>query len=138
MSILKCPKSKSLSQCLTELFPIYQNKHWTIRQWDNCSIDPSSHRIILKIDFTTFCTRSNKCQFTGLNLTFEHVHKKLYANNIFWMSTIHFEHIQYVFMLAIFLYVLADKLDISAMKYVFFRSKKSVTYKGQKLLAHQG
>ena len=23
--------------CLTELFPIYQNKHWTIRRRDNCS-----------------------------------------------------------------------------------------------------
>ena len=28
MNSLKCPKSKSLSHCLTELFPIYQNKHW--------------------------------------------------------------------------------------------------------------
>ena len=25
-------KAKSLSHCLTELFPIYQNKHWTIRR----------------------------------------------------------------------------------------------------------
>ena len=41
-------------------------------------------------------------------------------------------------MIAIFLYVQADKLDISAMKYVFLRSKKSVTYEGQQLLAHQG
>ena len=49
MNSLKCPKSKSLSHCLTELFPIYQNKQWTIRQQDNCSVDPSSHRIILKI-----------------------------------------------------------------------------------------
>ena len=44
---LKCPKSKSLSHCLTELFTIYQ--HWTMRLRDNRSIDPSSHRIILKI-----------------------------------------------------------------------------------------
>jgi hypothetical protein len=29
MNSLKCPKSKSLSHCLTELFPICQNKHWT-------------------------------------------------------------------------------------------------------------
>ena len=29
-----------LGDCLTELFPIYQDKHWTIRQWDNHSIDP--------------------------------------------------------------------------------------------------
>jgi hypothetical protein len=45
----KCPKSKSLSHFLTELFPIYQNKHWTIRQRDDRSVDPSSHRIVLKI-----------------------------------------------------------------------------------------
>ena len=48
MNSLKCPKSKSLSYCLTELFTIYQNKHWTIRQWDNCSIHPSFHHITLK------------------------------------------------------------------------------------------
>ena len=44
-----CPKTKSATHCLTEVFPIYQNKHWTIRQWDDRSIDPSSHGIILKI-----------------------------------------------------------------------------------------
>ena len=49
MNSLKCPKSKSLSHCLTELFPIYQNKHWTIRRQDDCFVDPSCHRIILKI-----------------------------------------------------------------------------------------
>ena len=26
MNSLECPKSKSLSHCLTEIFPIYQNK----------------------------------------------------------------------------------------------------------------
>ena len=41
MNSLKCPKSKSLSHCLTELFPIYQNNIWTIRQWDNHTIIPS-------------------------------------------------------------------------------------------------
>ena len=47
---LKCPKSKSLSRCLSELFPIHQNKHWTIRRRrDNRSVDPSSDSIILKI-----------------------------------------------------------------------------------------
>ena len=25
----KCPKAKSATQCLTELFPIYQNNHQT-------------------------------------------------------------------------------------------------------------
>ena len=49
MNSLKCPKSKSLSHCLTELFPIYQNKHWTIRWWDDHTVVPFSHRIILKI-----------------------------------------------------------------------------------------
>ena len=42
-------KSKSLSQCLTELFPMYQNKHWIIRQPDDCSVNPSSNCIMLKI-----------------------------------------------------------------------------------------
>ena len=49
MNSLKCPKSKSLSHCLTELFPFYQNKHWTIQRRDDRSVDPSFHRIILKI-----------------------------------------------------------------------------------------
>ena len=44
-----CPKTKSATHRLSELFPIYQNKHWTIRQQDDRSVDPSSHRIILKI-----------------------------------------------------------------------------------------
>ena len=39
----------TLGPCLTQLFPIYQNKHWTIRQRDNHTIIPSLHRIILKI-----------------------------------------------------------------------------------------
>ena len=43
---LKCPKSKSLSHCLSE---IYQNKRWTIRRWGDRSVDSSSHCIILKI-----------------------------------------------------------------------------------------
>jgi hypothetical protein len=49
LNSLKCPKSKSLSHCPAELVQIYQNKHWTIRRWDDCSVGPSSHRIILKI-----------------------------------------------------------------------------------------
>ena len=44
-----CPKTKSATRCLTELFPIYQNKHWIIRRQDDPSVDPSFHRIILKI-----------------------------------------------------------------------------------------
>ena len=31
------------------LFPIYQNNIWTIRRWDNHTVIPSSHRMILKI-----------------------------------------------------------------------------------------
>ena len=44
-----CPKTKSATRCLTELFPIYQNKHWNIRQLDNHTFVPLSYRIILKI-----------------------------------------------------------------------------------------
>ena len=45
-----CPKTKSATHCcLIELFPIYQYKHWTIRRRDDCSVDSSSHRNILKI-----------------------------------------------------------------------------------------
>ena len=49
MNSLKYPKSKSLSHCLTELFPIYQNKHWTIRRQEDHTVIPSYQRIILKI-----------------------------------------------------------------------------------------
>ena len=49
MNSLKCPKSTLLSHCLTELFTICKNKHWTIRRRDDRSVDTSSHRIILKI-----------------------------------------------------------------------------------------
>ena len=49
MNGLKCPKSKSLSNCLTELFPIYQNKHWTIRRQKDRFVNPSFHRIMLNI-----------------------------------------------------------------------------------------
>jgi hypothetical protein len=41
--------AKSATHCLTELFPIYQNKYWTIRWQDDHTIVPSSHHIILKI-----------------------------------------------------------------------------------------
>ena len=46
---MKCPKTKSATHCLTKWFPIYRNKHWTIRRRDDHSADPSSNRIILKI-----------------------------------------------------------------------------------------
>ena len=44
MNSLKCPKSKSLSHCLTELFPIYQKK-----PLDHQTAGRLSHSIILKI-----------------------------------------------------------------------------------------
>ena len=47
---LICPRTKSASHCLTELFPIYQNKHWTIRRRDDHIVVQSSHRNISKID----------------------------------------------------------------------------------------
>ena len=68
----------STTHFLTELFPIYQNKHWTIKWWNDCSVDPLSHRIILKIvgflyssPFSSFgikkrvlCTmHPNSCQY---------------------------------------------------------------------------
>ena len=49
MNSLKCPKSKSLSHCLTELFPFYQNKHWTIQRRNDGSVDQPFHRILWKI-----------------------------------------------------------------------------------------
>ena len=52
---MKCPRSKSANHCLTELFSIYQNKHWTIRRRDDHIVFPSSHRIISKIDWFLAC-----------------------------------------------------------------------------------
>ena len=47
---LICHKNKSASHCLTELFPIYPNNHWTIRRPDDHIVVLSSNRIKLKID----------------------------------------------------------------------------------------
>ena len=46
-----CPKAKSATHCLTELFSIYQNKHGTIRRRDHHIVVQSSHRNIFKIDW---------------------------------------------------------------------------------------
>ena len=35
---LNCPKANSATHCLTKLFPIYQNKRWTIRWRDDHTI----------------------------------------------------------------------------------------------------
>ena len=48
---LICPRAKSSNHCLTELFSIYQNKHWTIRQRDDHIVVSSSNRIKSKIDW---------------------------------------------------------------------------------------
>ena len=48
---MKCPRAKSSNHCLTELFSIYQNKHWTIRRRDNHIVVQSSHLNISKIDW---------------------------------------------------------------------------------------
>ena len=39
----------TFDHCLTERFSIYQNYNWTIRWWDDHTIVPSSHLMILKI-----------------------------------------------------------------------------------------
>ena len=44
-----CPKTNSATHCLTNLFPMYQNRHWTIKRQDDHSVDPSPHHIILRI-----------------------------------------------------------------------------------------
>ena len=58
---MKCPRAKSANHCLTELFSIYQNKHWTIRRWDDHIVVPLSHLIKSEIDwfqlYVLFCTR---------------------------------------------------------------------------------
>ena len=41
INILEFPKAKQSTHCLTELFPIYQKKNWTIRWWNDQMIDPS-------------------------------------------------------------------------------------------------
>ena len=46
-----CPKAKSATHCLTELFSIYQNKHGTIRRRDDHVVVQSSYRNIFKIDW---------------------------------------------------------------------------------------
>ena len=48
---LICPNTKSATHCLTELLPIYENKHWTIRRRDDHIVVPSSNCNILKIDW---------------------------------------------------------------------------------------
>ena len=46
-----CPKTKPATHCLTESFSIYQNKHWSIRRWDYCFVDPFTHCILKIVGF---------------------------------------------------------------------------------------
>ena len=71
MNSLKCNKSKSLDHCLTELFPIYRKKYWTIRQQDDCSIDPLSHRYIE--DCWIFGYEANGANHTLIFLSFPQI-----------------------------------------------------------------
>ena len=63
---LICPKDKSVNHCPTELFPIYPNNHWTIKQRDNHIVVPSSniYRIKLKIDW--FLTDSHRKSYVSV------------------------------------------------------------------------
>ena len=38
---------RMLIHCPTKLFPIYQNRPWTIQRRDDCSVDPFFQHIIL-------------------------------------------------------------------------------------------
>ena len=72
MNSLKCPESKSLSHCLTELFPIYQK---TIGPSDGGTIRRSSHRpIVLYWRFKNICClqkRPSKLTYNIKNARFE-------------------------------------------------------------------
>jgi hypothetical protein len=46
---LKFSMAESATYCLTQLFPTYQNKHWTIGRQEDHTVVPSYHRIILEI-----------------------------------------------------------------------------------------
>ena len=60
---LICPRAKSSNHCLTELFSIYQNKHWTIRRRDDHIVVPSSNRIKSKIDWILETIHSRRLYF---------------------------------------------------------------------------
>ena len=47
---LICPRANLSNHCLTELFSIYQNKHWTIRWRDDHIVVPSFNHIKSKND----------------------------------------------------------------------------------------
>ena len=58
-----CPKTKSSNPCLTKLLPIYQNKHWTIRWQDDCSVDLLSHciNVLFTLNRTTHSNKTLLC-----------------------------------------------------------------------------
>ena len=64
---LICPKAKSATHCLTELFSIFQNKHGIIRRRDDHIVVQSSHRNIFKIDwFLHYKLKSDNRQYDTL------------------------------------------------------------------------
>ena len=66
-NILICPRTKLASHCLSELFPIYQNKHWTIRRRDDHIVVQSSHCNISKIDGFLVFDHEDSLAVQGMN-----------------------------------------------------------------------
>ena len=60
---LICPRTKSASHCLTELFPIHRNKHWTIRRRDDNIVIQWSNRNIFKVDWFYMYSFSLQCKY---------------------------------------------------------------------------
>ena len=58
--------SASCRLSLMEIFPIYQHKHWTIRQWDNASIDSSFHCALYHFEDCRIATEFAVCNLHWL------------------------------------------------------------------------
>ena len=54
-------ETKSATHCLTKLFLIYQNKHWT-KQRDDRSVDPSYHIKIVRFQVYYVCCSAQPAQ----------------------------------------------------------------------------
>ena len=54
----ECSKVKPRRHCCTVLFPVYQNNNWIIKLWNDGTIIPSSHCIMLMI-FGFWLTRKS-------------------------------------------------------------------------------
>ena len=98
---MKCPRAKSSNHCLTELFSIYQNKHWTIKRRDNHIVVSSSNHIKLKIDWIladlelvflelrltiTFIRNMYECLKYEFQVVFKINHINFKQNQTFWIS----------------------------------------------------